>query len=233
MRTALLCSFILLLCTCVRAQESTDWTVDDIIATESMSSVQLKKSKRLTTDDKPVAGFTVSRDGKWGVFNHSTTNQIPKYYVANFANSAISQPVEIVKLNGKLAKKRITKSEVIEWKGWNDEMVNGLLFYPEDYQEGRAYPLMLSIHGGPAGADLDRWSERWSTYPQVLAQRGAFVLKPNYHGSSNHGYDLGGDVAEFAADGKVYGYGAYNFVDATGEGLRSDQPLGFRVMMDK
>ena len=46
---------------------------------------------------------------------------------------------------------------------------------------------MLSIHGGPSGVDRDRWSERWSTYPQILAQRGAFVLKPNYHGSSNHG----------------------------------------------
>jgi predicted esterase len=46
---------------------------------------------------------------------------------------------------------------------------------------------MLSIHGGPSGVDLDSWSERWSTYPNLLAQRGMFILKPNYHGSSNHG----------------------------------------------
>jgi dipeptidyl aminopeptidase/acylaminoacyl peptidase len=99
----------------------------------------------------------------------------------------VENHVEVVKLNKKLAKKKITKSEVVEWIGWNGETVNGLLYYPEDYKEGRAYPLMLSIHGGPSGADLDNWSERWSTYPQLLAQRGSFVLKPNYHGSSNHG----------------------------------------------
>jgi pimeloyl-ACP methyl ester carboxylesterase len=46
---------------------------------------------------------------------------------------------------------------------------------------------MLSIHGGPAGADLDLFSDRWSTYPQLLSQKGMFILKPNYHGSSNHG----------------------------------------------
>ena len=49
---------------------------------------------------------------------------------------------------------------------------------------------MLSIHGGPSGVDMDLWRERWSTYPQILSQRGTFVLKPNYHGSSNHGLEF-------------------------------------------
>jgi dienelactone hydrolase len=38
--------------------------------------------------------------------------------------------------------------------------------------------------------DLDTWSERWSTYPNLLSQKGMFVLKPNYHGSSNHGLEF-------------------------------------------
>ena len=62
-----------------------------------------------------------------------------------------------------------------------------ILYYPKNYRPGRAYPLMLSIHGGPSAADLDAWREGWSSYPQLLSQKGAFVLKPNYHGSSNHG----------------------------------------------
>ncbi len=66
-------------------------------------------------------------------------------------------------------------------------MRTGILYYPENYEEGKRYPLMLSIHGGPDGVDLDLWSERWSTYPNLLAQRGMFILKPNYHGSGNHG----------------------------------------------
>jgi dipeptidyl aminopeptidase/acylaminoacyl peptidase len=134
-----------------------------------------------------VSMLAVSDDHKRVILEHSVSSQLPKFYVANFNGTAISDEEEVVQLNGKLKKKRITKSEVVEWKGWNDEMVTGILYYPEDYEEGRAYPLMLSIHGGPSGVDLDRWSERWSTYPQMLAQRGSFVLKPNYHGSSNHG----------------------------------------------
>ena len=49
---------------------------------------------------------------------------------------------------------------------------------------------MLSIHGGPTGVDPDLWADRWSTYPHLLAEKGMFVLKPNYHGSSNHGLEF-------------------------------------------
>ncbi|THH41539.1 S9 family peptidase [Neolewinella litorea] len=128
-----------------------------------------------------------SEDGKQVVLEHSTASKLPRYYVAEFAGTKIANVREIVALNEKLRKKDIARSEVIEWKGYQGEMVSGILYYPEDYQPGRQYPLMLSIHGGPSSMDLDRWSERWSTYPQILSQRGAFVLKPNYHGSANHG----------------------------------------------
>ena len=43
------------------------------------------------------------------------------------------------------------------------------------------------IHGGPAGADFDEWEESWAYPVNNYTQRGAFVMKPNYHGSSNYG----------------------------------------------
>lgn len=127
----------------------------------------------------------ISDDQSKLVFEHSTGGQLPRYYLSDFGSPQNGK--EIIKLNKNLGARAITQHEVMYWKGWNDEEVNGILYYPENYQEGKRYPLMLSIHGGPAGVDQDRWRERWSTYPQILAQRGAFVLKPNYHGSSNHG----------------------------------------------
>src|SRR4030042_4207740 len=43
------------------------------------------------------------------------------------------------------------------------------------------------IHGGPTGVDMDAFSESWGAYPNLMAQRGAFVLEPNYHGSGGYG----------------------------------------------
>jgi len=136
----------------------------------------------------------VDKDGSKVAYEYSTASKLPRYFVADLERSGegitFSNERELVKLNKKLQKKPTARSEIFRWKGYNGNEVNGILYYPEDYEEGRRYPLVLSIHGGPSGVDLDRWRERWSTYPQLLSQRGAFVLKPNYHGSSNHGLEF-------------------------------------------
>ncbi|MCH8903055.1 MAG: S9 family peptidase [Bacteroidetes bacterium] len=96
----------------------------------------------------------------------------------------------------------LTKQEIIEWPG-SGEWINieGILTYPADYEEGKRYPLILQIHGGPEGVSLNGWRTR-TTYPvQLFAEEGYFVLEPNYRGSGGRGVkfsksdhnDLGGE----------------------------------------
>ena len=139
---------------------------------------------------------SISKDGSKIIYNYSTASLLPRFYISDLKEDKFSNAKELLKLNKNLDKKPITKSEVMVWKGYNDEDVTGILYYPENYEEGKRYPLMLSIHGGPSGVDLDLWSERWSTYPNLLAQRGMFILKPNYHGSSNHGLEFVESIRE-------------------------------------
>lgn len=132
----------------------------------------------------------VQKTGKL-LYEYSTASKLPQYYTGTISlrkgKLSITNQTLFSKLNKNLSKKHITKSEVYTWAGANGDEVNGILYYPKDYVKGEKYPLMLSIHGGPAAFDSDRWSERWSTYPNLYAEKGAFILKPNYHGSSNHG----------------------------------------------
>lgn len=141
-----------------------------------------------------VAIMTVSDQGTKLVYNHSTASSLPEYYIADLTmgkrGTTISGSEELTSLNDMLKKKPIAKSEIIYWTGANDEEVNGILYYPKNYEEGKQYPLILSIHGGPTGVDRDAWSERWSTYPQIYTDKGAFVLKPNYHGSGSHSLEF-------------------------------------------
>ncbi|HEY2461915.1 MAG TPA: prolyl oligopeptidase family serine peptidase [Candidatus Acidoferrum sp.] len=132
--------------------------------------------------------FRFSDDGKSIVYSYSTPAKMPQLYRAQIDGGKIESPVQVTRLNEGLVKNRAyAKSEVIRWKGSNDEEVEGILYYPTNYEAGKKYPLITAIHGGPQGADRDSWGESWAYPIQLLTQRGSFVLRPNYHGSNNYG----------------------------------------------
>jgi dipeptidyl aminopeptidase/acylaminoacyl peptidase len=147
------------------------------------------KRQTLTGDHaKNLEGFRVSDDGKTIVYAASTASKLPQLYRAQLDSGKIESPVQVTKLNEGLVNGRTyAKSEVIRWKGSNDEEIEGILYYPTSYEEGKKYPLITAIHGGPQGADYDLWDESWAYPIQLLTQRGALVLRPNYHGSSSYG----------------------------------------------
>ncbi len=137
---------------------------------------------------KNIQAFEISEDGKTLVYQYSTASKLPQLYRAQLDGTKIVSPVQITKLNENLIKNRtFAKSEVIHWKGSNDEQVEGILYYPDNYEAGKKYPLITAIHGGPSGHDSDAWADSWAYPTNLFTQRGAFVLKPNYHGSNNYG----------------------------------------------
>jgi dipeptidyl aminopeptidase/acylaminoacyl peptidase len=139
---------------------------------------------------------SVSDDGTKMAYEYSTASTMPAFFVADLKDTSLVNEAELCKLNENLAALPKARSEVVKWKGYKNEEVTGILYYPENYQAGKRYPLVLSIHGGPHGADLDAWDENWASYAHILSQRGAFTLKPNYHGSSNHGQAFAETIRE-------------------------------------
>ena len=81
---------------------------------------------------------------------------------------------------------RLPRQEAVRWPGEDGVEVEGLLYYPLDYEEGSRYPVVVQTHGGPAASDKFGFGS-WSSYVQVLAARGYFVFKPNYRGSTGYG----------------------------------------------
>ncbi len=144
--------------------------------------------------------MALGRNGSSLVYNYSTASVRTQFFSARLEGNRIVSPVQITDLNPEFKKRVIAKSEVIHWKGTLDEEVEGILYYPENYEAGEKYPLMLMIHGGPAGADHDAWSQSFAYPVNLMTERGAFVLRPNYHGSSGYGLKW----VESIAHGKYY-----------------------------
>jgi dipeptidyl aminopeptidase/acylaminoacyl peptidase len=156
--------------------------------TKSGDSWSWKRAALEGQDAKNIQFFEVSEDGKTIVYFNSTASRLPQIYRALLDGTKIVSPVQITKLNEGLVKNRtFAKTEMIRWKGANDEEVEGILYYPNNYETGTKYPLITAIHGGPSGHDGDAWEDSWAYPNNLLTQRGAFLLKPNYHGSNNYG----------------------------------------------
>ena len=153
---------------------------DDGWAATDVSDERLRHSTSLT----------LGPDGETLVFSHSRPDAPPTYEIATYERGTITNGEELTSINGYLDDLPMPRSEVVEWTGAEGDTVNGILYYPLDYEEGRRYPLVTTIHGGPSGVDLDMWRLGWTVYAPLWAQRGAFVFRPNYHGSSHHGLDF-------------------------------------------
>ncbi|MEC7784298.1 MAG: prolyl oligopeptidase family serine peptidase [Bacteroidota bacterium] len=142
-------------------------------------------------DDKNehVSLNAIADDASKIMYSYSTASKLPQYLIADLKKAKVSNEETFITLNKKLEKKYMPKSEIMTWTGYNGDEVTGILYYPNDYQEEKKYPLMLNIHGGPSSQDTDEWSGSWAYYPSILTQKNMFVLMPNYHGSTNHGLE--------------------------------------------
>lgn len=137
--------------------------------------------------ERNIFSVVTAFDSKSIVYNHTTASKPAVWMRAELNGAALAGAKPLIKANPAFDKKAIARTEVITWKGALDEEIEGVLYYPHNYEAGKKYPLVVMIHGGPHGHDSDAFRESWGYPTQLMAQRGAFVLKPNYHGSSGYG----------------------------------------------
>jgi dipeptidyl aminopeptidase/acylaminoacyl peptidase len=89
----------------------------------------------------------------------------------------------LTRVNAGLAGLTLARTETVTWKGPGARTLDGVVTYPAHYEEGRRYPLVLLVHGGPNSSSRDRFS----LLPQTLASHDWLVFEPNYRGSDNLG----------------------------------------------
>ena len=131
---------------------------------------------------------------------------------------------QLTEANPQVKSFALGQEEEITWKSTDGKTVGGVLVKPINYQAGQRYPLIVAIHGGPAGADVLSFNGGYGS--QVYAGAGYVVLKPNYRGSTNYGEkhktDIVGDYFRLGYDDIMTGVDhlvAQGLVDSTKMGV--------------
>ena len=78
---------------------------------------------------------------------------------------------------------QVAQMRPLTWKSKDGLEIEGLLWLPSTYKSGDKLPLLLSIHGGPAGV----WSTSFRGINHVYTSLGWAVLEPNVRGSTSYG----------------------------------------------
>lgn len=116
-------------------------------------------------------------------------------YVGSFGvvrGYRINLTLQLTNMNPQVSGLMMGRIETINWKSKDGREIEGILVYPLDYQAGKRYPLITSIHGGPEGAYQLSFMASYGEVPHIYAARGYASFFPNFRGSSNYG-------AEFAS----------------------------------
>ena len=102
---------------------------------------------------------------------------------------------------------KLSKTEIITWNSPDGMEIEGILTYPKNYKKGMRYPVILQIHGGPAGVFSQRFNGRPGIYmTEYFSEKGYVTIKPNPRGSTGYGKDFR------YANYKDWGYGDYEDV---------------------
>ncbi len=152
----------------------------------------------LPDDDFIYGGVRLSDDGTKLLFTGSTLDTSGEVFIANVDGSDIEH---VLSPTNQMEDFELARSELLTWTGPDGWEIEGILTYPLEYVEGREYPLILQVHGGPHG----RFSKSFNSGSQIWAARGYAVLRGNPRGSS-------GRTLEFS-NANVMDWGGKDFQD--------------------
>jgi dipeptidyl aminopeptidase/acylaminoacyl peptidase len=99
---------------------------------------------------------------------------------------ARGQTTVVTDANPWFAQVQTSRMRPMTWKSKDGLEIEGLLWLPGSYKAGDKLPLILSIHGGPAGV----WSTSFRGINHVYTSLGWAVLEPNVRGSTSYGDPL-------------------------------------------
>ncbi len=99
------------------------------------------------------------------------------------------KPKRLTNLNPWVEDEKLGRYEVHKYKARDGYELDGLLYYPVNYQKGQRYPLVVHVHGGPESHDYYSWRTNYSRPVQVLCGKGYAVFLPNYRSSTGYGLE--------------------------------------------
>lgn len=138
------------------------------------------KVRKVTNGNHMLAVSSISNDGLAAA---TVTSYYKPLDIYSF-NVADPQLQQLTFVNDDLLHGvKLGQTEEFSYKSFDNLKIQGWIIKPPDFQPGKKYPMILNIHGGPAGM----WNVGFDFGRQKLAAHGYVVVDINPRGSTGYG----------------------------------------------
>ena len=137
-------------------------------------------------------GLSMTPDGKHVVVARSYNDRPAELFSIPVSGGSSHQ---LTSLNADLTRELdLPPLEDIWFEGADGARVHGFILRPPGFEEGKKYPLVLTVHGGPQGMWADRFMTTWFTF-QLVSSPGYVGLFLNPRGSEGYGPEFKAQVS--------------------------------------
>jgi len=137
--------------------------------------------KKVITGPRIVRSYSL---GKKNILAANITSENGTGEIYNFANKKLRQLTHVN--DDFLAQLKLGELEKIRFPSADGTEIESFVVKPPDFKQGRKYPTILSIHGGPVG----QYTYGYSFAPQFYAAQGYLMVLPNPRGSNGRGQEF-------------------------------------------
>ncbi len=152
-------------------------------------------SRKVTPMDTPILDFatirslTLSPDGKWFVFTHSSIGEPYEIWRASSRGKELKR---LTTFNKEVEEEVDIRPAESTWvKSTDGTPIQVFIIKPHNFDPEKKYPAILNVHGGPQGMWADSFRGDWQVYPGA----GYVVVLPNPRGSIGFGQKFTADIS--------------------------------------
>jgi dipeptidyl aminopeptidase/acylaminoacyl peptidase len=128
-----------------------------------------RRMTELVKDDRVYSGWRLSENGSTFVFSAGGNGRPSDLYAAD---ADLGNVRRLTDVNPDIARKSISETELFTYLDVDGNTLNGVIYYPADYQEGVAYPTVFIVYES-------FFDPRFNGTVNVLTNNGYMVVNPS------------------------------------------------------
>ncbi len=167
-------------------------TIRAIPSLYEMTPSGFERARIFENIDGAISFVRFSGDLTTAAFVNENMERPPEVYIWRGGGEL----TQLTHLNRTIADKTLPRAKEVVWQSKDGTSVQGWLLKPND-DNGKPWPLITFVHGGPKFAFTNEFALYFSKYRgmwpypfEVFAVNGIAIFIPNYRGTSTFGYEF-------------------------------------------